>query len=144
MKWRMSGSLGVKIETDVVVGRTVSIDDLFDREGFKAVFIGSGAGLPKFMGIPGENLNGVFSANEFLTRNNLMHGYDPSYDTPVFAGRRSVIVGGGNVAMDAARTALRLGARCHSGIPPFREGTSGQGGRGASCQGRGREVPSSV
>ena len=102
--------LGVKIETDVVVGRTVTVDDLFDKEGFKAVFIGSGAGLPKFMGIPGENLNGVFSANEFLTRNNLMHGYDPTYDTPVFSGRRSVIVGGGNVAMDAARTALRLGS----------------------------------
>ena len=103
--------LGVKIETDVVVGRTVTVDDLFDKEGFKAVFIGSGAGLPKFMGIPGENLNGVFSANEFLTRNNLMHGYDPTYDTPVFSGRRSVIVGGGNVAMDAARTALRLGSQ---------------------------------
>ncbi len=102
--------LGVKIETDVVVGRTVTVDDLFEKEGFKAVFIGSGAGLPKFMGIPGENLNGVFSANEFLTRNNLMHGYDPTYDTPVFSGRRSVIVGGGNVAMDAARTALRLGS----------------------------------
>lgn len=103
--------LGVKIETDVVVGRTVTVDELFDKEGFKAVFIGSGAGLPRFMGIPGENLNGVFSANEFLTRNNLMHGYDPEYDTPVFSGKHVVVVGGGNVAMDAARTALRLGSR---------------------------------
>lgn len=102
--------LGVKIETDVVVGRTVTVDELFDRENFKAIFIGSGAGLPRFMGIPGENLNGVFSANEFLTRNNLMHGYDPDYDTPVFSGKRVVVVGGGNVAMDAARTALRLGS----------------------------------
>ena len=103
--------LGVKIETDVVVGRTVTVDELFDKEGFKAVFIGSGAGLPRFMGIPGENLNGVFSANEFLTRNNLMHGYDPEYDTPVFSGKHVVVVGGGNVAMDAARTALRLGSQ---------------------------------
>lgn len=102
--------LGVKIETDVVVGRTVTIDDLLGKEDFKAVFIGSGAGLPKFMGIPGENLNGVFSANEFLTRNNLMHAYDPSYDTPIFSGKKVIVVGGGNVAMDAARTALRLGS----------------------------------
>ena len=121
--------LGVKIETDVVVGRTVTVDDLFDKEGFKAVFIGSGAGLPKFMGIPGENLNGVFSANEFLTRNNLMHGYDPTYDTPVFSGRRAVVVGGGNVAMDAAR-------------PPYREGAARQGGGGPPCQGGGNRVPS--
>ncbi len=104
-------ALGVKIETDVVVGRTVTVDDLFDKENFQAIFIGSGAGLPKFMGIPGENLNGVFSANEFLTRNNLMHAYDPSYDTPVFIGKSVVVVGGGNVAMDAARTALRLGSK---------------------------------
>lgn len=104
-------ALGVKIETDVVVGRTVSIDDLMSEEGFKAVFIGSGAGLPKFMGIPGENLNGVFSANEYLTRNNLMRAYDPSSDTPIYHGRRVAVVGGGNVAMDAARTALRLGAK---------------------------------
>ncbi len=104
-------ALGVKIETDVVVGRTVTIDDLFEKENFQALFIGSGAGLPKFMGIPGENLNGVFSANEFLTRNNLMHAYDPEYDTPVFIGKSVVVVGGGNVAMDAARTALRLGSK---------------------------------
>ncbi len=102
--------LGVKIETDTVVGRTVSIDALLDDEGFDAVFVGSGAGLPKFMGIPGENLNGVVSANEFLTRSNLMKAYDPDYDTPIFAGRRAVVVGGGNVAMDAVRTAKRLGA----------------------------------
>lgn len=103
-------ALGVKIETNVVVGRTVTIDSLFDNENFRAVFIGSGAGLPRFMNIPGESLNGVFSANEFLTRNNLMKAYDPSYATPIYAGKRAVVVGGGNVAMDAARTAIRLGA----------------------------------
>lgn len=102
--------LGVKIETDVVVGRTVTIDTLMDEEGFSAVFIGSGAGLPKFMNIPGENLNGVVSANEFLTRTNLMKAYDSSYDTPIYVGKKVAVVGGGNVAMDAARTALRLGA----------------------------------
>ena len=103
--------LGVRIETNVVVGRTVTIDDLMDKEGFKAVFIGSGAGLPKFMGIPGESLNGVFSANEFLTRSNLMKAYDhENSDTPIFIGRKVAVIGGGNVAMDAARTALRLGA----------------------------------
>lgn len=103
-------ALGVKIETDVVAGRTVTIDSLLDEEGFDAVFVGSGAGLPKFMGIPGENLNGVFSANEFLTRNNLMKAFKEDYLTPIHAGRKCVVVGGGNVAMDAARTALRLGA----------------------------------
>lgn len=102
--------LGVKIETDVIIGRTVTIDQLIDEEGFEAVFIGSGAGLPKFMGIPGENLNGVFSANEFLTRNNLMKAFKEDYMTPIHAGKKAVVVGGGNVAMDAARTALRLGA----------------------------------
>ena len=103
-------SLGVKIETNVVVGKSVTIDQLLDEEGFDAVFIGSGAGLPKFMGIPGENANGVFSANEYLTRSNLMKAFDASYDTPIAAGKKVAVVGGGNVAMDAARTALRLGA----------------------------------
>ena len=103
-------ALGVKIETNVIAGRTVTIDSLLDEEGFAAVFVGSGAGLPKFMGIPGENLNGVFSANEFLTRNNLMKAYRNDYMTPIHAGKKVVVVGGGNVAMDAARTALRLGA----------------------------------
>lgn len=106
-------ALGVKIETDVVVGRTVTIDSLMENEGFKAVFIGTGAGLPKFMGIPGENLCGVFSANEFLTRNNLMKAFRDDYLTPIHTGRKVCVVGGGNVAMDAARTALRLGAEVH-------------------------------
>ena len=103
-------ALGVKIETNVIAGRTVTIDSLLDNEGFDAVFVGSGAGLPRFMNIPGEHFNGVFSANEFLTRNNLMKAYRDDYDTPIHAGKRVVVVGGGNVAMDAARTALRLGA----------------------------------
>ena len=103
-------SAGVKIETDVIIGRTVTIDSLMDKEGFEAVFVGTGAGLPKFMGIPGENLNGVFSANEFLTRNNLMKAFRDDYRTPIHAGAKVCVVGGGNVAMDAARTALRLGA----------------------------------
>ena len=103
-------ALGVKIETDVVVGRSVSLEELFD-EGYEAVFVGSGAGLPRFQGIPGENLNGVYSANEFLTRINLMKAYAfPETDTPVRVGKRVAVVGGGNVAMDAARSALRLGA----------------------------------
>lgn len=102
--------LGVEIETDVIIGRTLTVDDLLDSEGYDAVFIGSGAGLPRFMGIPGENLNGVFSANEFLTRANLMKAYEEEYDTPIYTGKRIVVVGGGNVAMDAVRTAKRLGA----------------------------------
>jgi glutamate synthase (NADPH/NADH) small chain len=105
--------LGVKIETNVIVGRTVTIDALIEDECFDAVFIGSGAGLPKFMGIPGENSNGVQSANEFLTRNNLMKAFKPDYDTPIKVGDRVAVVGGGNVAMDAARTAARLGAEVH-------------------------------
>ena len=105
--------LGVKIETDVIIGKSVTIDELMEEEGFKAVFIGSGAGLPKFMGIPGENANGVLSANEYLTRSNLMKAFRDDYDTPIYLGKKVAIVGGGNVAMDAARTALRLGAEVH-------------------------------
>lgn len=106
-------ALGVKIETNVVIGKSTTIDELMEEEGFQAVFVGSGAGLPKFMGIPGENANGVFSANEYLTRNNLMKAFDKSYDTPIAAGTKVAVVGGGNVAMDAARTALRLGAQVY-------------------------------
>lgn len=106
-------NLGVKIETNVVIGKSITIDQLMEDEGFDAVFIGSGAGLPKFMGIPGENANGVFSANEYLTRNNLMKAFKEEYDTPIRAGKNVAVVGGGNVAMDAARTALRLGANVH-------------------------------
>ena len=106
-------SLGVKIETNVIIGRSVTIDELMEKEGFEAVFIGSGAGLPRFMGIPGEQAKGVFSANEFLTRNNLMKAFKEGYDTPIARGKKVIVVGGGNVAMDAARTALRLGAEVH-------------------------------
>ena len=106
-------SLGVKIETDVVIGKAVTIDELIEDEGFDAIFIGSGAGLPKFMGIPGENANGVFSANEYLTRSNLMKAFDENSSTPIMRGKKVAVVGGGNVAMDAARTALRLGAEVH-------------------------------
>ena len=106
--------LGVKIETNVIIGKSVTIDELLSEEGFEAVFVGSGAGLPKFMGIPGENANGVFSANEYLTRSNLMKAFRDDYDTPIAAGKKVAVVGGGgNVAMDAARTALRLGADVH-------------------------------
>jgi glutamate synthase (NADPH/NADH) small chain len=105
--------LGVKIETDVIVGRTVSIDQLFDEDKFDAVFIGSGAGLPKFMSIPGENLNGVFSANEYLTRANLMKAYEENSSTPIYRAKRAAVVGGGNVAMDGARTALRMGSEVY-------------------------------
>ena len=106
-------ALGVKIETNVIIGRSITIDELMEEEGFEAVFIGSGAGLPKFMGIPGENANGVFSANEFLTRNNLMKAFLEDHDTPISKGKKVAVIGGGNVAMDAARTALRLGAETH-------------------------------
>ena len=106
-------SLGVKIETNVIIGKSMTIDQLIDEEGFDAVFVGSGAGLPRFMGIPGENANGVFSANEYLTRSNLMKAFRDDYDTPIARFKKVAIVGGGNVAMDAARTALRLGAEVH-------------------------------
>ncbi len=105
--------LGVSIETNVIIGKSVLLDELLEKEGFSAVFIGSGAGLPKFMGIPGESGNQVFSANEFLTRSNLMKGFRDDYDTPIHIGKKVIVVGGGNVAMDAARTALRLGAETH-------------------------------
>ncbi len=103
-------SLGVKIETNVVIGKSVTIDELMEDEGFEAVFIGSGAGLPMFMKIPGENAKGVFSANEYLTRSNLMKAFRDDSDTPIYRPAKVAVVGGGNVAMDAARTALRLGA----------------------------------
>lgn len=106
-------SLGVKIETNVVIGKSMTIDQLAEEEGFDAVFVGSGAGLPRFMGIPGENANGVFSANEYLTRSNLMKAFKEDYDTPIARFKKVAVVGGGNVAMDAARTALRLGAEVH-------------------------------
>ena len=106
-------ALGVKIETNVVVGKAITIDELIEDEGFSAVFIGSGAGLPKFMGIPGETANGVFSANEYLTRSNLMKAFDADSTTPIMRGKKVAVVGGGNVAMDAARTALRLGSEVH-------------------------------
>ena len=106
-------SLGVKIETNVIIGKSVTVDELMEDEGYEAVFIGSGAGLPMFMGIPGENANGVFSANEYLTRNNLMKAFREDYETPIAHGKKVAVVGGGNVAMDAARTALRLGAEVH-------------------------------
>lgn len=106
-------SLGVKIETNVIIGKSTTIDELLEKGGFEAVFIGSGAGLPMFMGIPGEVSNGVFSANEYLTRSNLMKAFREDYDTPIKTGKKVIVVGGGNVAMDAARTALRLGAEVH-------------------------------
>ena len=106
-------ALGVKIEKNVIIGESITIDELIEEEGYEAVFIGSGAGLPKFMGIPGENANGVFSANEYLTRSNLMKAFDEDSNTPIMRGKKVAVVGGGNVAMDAARTALRLGAEVH-------------------------------
>jgi len=106
-------SLGVKIETNVVIGKSITVDELIEDEGFDAIFIGSGAGLPKFMGIPGENANGVFSANEYLTRSNLMKAFNDDSTTPIMKAKKVAVVGGGNVAMDAARTALRLGAEVH-------------------------------
>ena len=106
-------ALGVDIQTNVVVGKTITVDELVNEYGFEAVFIGSGAGLPKFMGIPGENLKGVFSANEFLTRINLMKAYQDGSDTPILHAKKVAVVGGGNVAMDAARCAKRLGAEVY-------------------------------
>ena len=106
-------ALGVKVEPNVIIGKSTTIDELMENEGFEAVFIGSGAGLPMFMGIPGEISNGVFSANEYLTRSNLMKAFRDDHDTPIKMGKKVAVVGGGNVAMDAARTALRLGAEVH-------------------------------
>jgi glutamate synthase (NADPH/NADH) small chain len=105
--------MGIDFQTNVVIGKTVTVDELFSEEGYHAVFVATGAGLPKFLGVPGEQLNGVYSANEFLTRVNLMRSYDRSYDEPVFdcKGKDIAVVGGGNTAMDAVRTACRLGAR---------------------------------
>ncbi len=103
-------ALGVEIVCNVIIGKTLTLDDLFNKMGYAAVFIGTGAGLPQFLGIPGENLNGVMSANEFLTRINLMRGYDPEADTPVRVGKRVAVIGAGNTAMDAVRTSLRMGA----------------------------------
>ena len=102
--------LGVEIRTNVIIGKSITIDQLFDDMEYEAVYVASGAGLPKFMGVKGETLIGVISANELLTRTNLMHGYDENYDTPIYLGKKVIVVGGGNVAMDAARTALRLGS----------------------------------
>ena len=103
----------LSLRANVIIGKSTTIDELLHEEGFEAVFIGSGAGLPMFIGIPGENANGVFSANEYLTRNNLMKAFRDDYKTPIMAGKKVAVVGGGNVAMDAARTALRLGAEVH-------------------------------
>ena len=107
--------LGVEIRTNVIIGKSITIDQLFHDMEYDAVYIASGAGLPKFMGIPGETLIGVISANELLTRTNLMHGYDEAYDTPIYLGRRVAVIGGGNVAMDVARTVKRNGADSCSG-----------------------------
>ena len=133
-------SLGVKIETNVVVGKSVTIDDLLTDEGYEAVFIGSGAGLPMFMGIPGEQAKGVFSANEYLTRNNLMKAFREDYDTPIVHGKKVAVVGGGNVAMDAARTALRLGAEVHIVYRRSEAELPARAGGSASRQGRGHHL----
>ena len=125
-------SLGVKIETNVIIGKSTTVDELMENEGFEAVFIGSGAGLPMFMGIPGEVSNGVFSANEYLTRSNLMKAFREDYDTPIVTGKKVVVVGGGNVAMDAARTALRLGAEVHVVYRRSEEELPASKGRGSS------------
>lgn len=103
-------ALGVKVETNMVIGRILTIEELKDEYGYEAVFVGTGAGLPRFMNIPGENLKGVYSANEFLTRSNLMKAYRDDSTTPIQHAKNVAVVGGGNVAMDAARTAKRLGA----------------------------------
>ena len=128
--------MGVEIRTNMVIGKIQSIDELME-EGFEAVFVGSGAGLPRFMGIPGEGLIGVCSANEYLTRINLMKGYLPEYETPVIKSKAVAVVGGGNVAMDAARSALRMGAEHVYRIPPFRGRNAGTSGGSSPRQGRG-------
>lgn len=136
--------LGVKIETDVIVGRTVTIDELLDREGYEAVFVGSGAGLPRFMNIPGENLNGVQSANEFLTRVNLMKAYDNSYDTPVYVGQRVVVVGGRQRGDGCRAYRSASGCPLQYRLPPQRSRTAGPCRRGASRQAGGNRVPHAV
>ena len=138
-------AMGVEFETDVVVGRTVTIDELLEEEGYDAVFIGTGAGLPQFMGIPGEHLNGVYSANEFLTRINLMHAYEfPKYDEPMvdFRGKNVAVIGGGNTALDAIRSALRLGAgKAYRALSPQRGRDAGAQGRSETCEAGRHRVP---
>lgn len=133
-------ALGVDIETNMVIGKTLSIDELMKEYGFEAVFIGSGAGLPKFMNIPGENLKGVYSANEFLTRINLMKAYKDDSDTPVEHAKNVAVVGGGNVAMDAARCAKRLGAERVYRVSPRYGGIAGSKRRGRACRRRGNHL----
>lgn len=134
--------MGVKVMTDMVIGKVVSIDELLGEYGYDAVFIGSGAGLPRFMNIPGENLNGVYSANEYLTRINLMKAYLPNSKTPIKHSKKVAVVGGGNVAMDAARSALRLGAeKVYIVYPPRHGRTAGQKRRGGTCAGGRNCVP---
>ena len=136
--------MGVDFQTNVVIGKTVTIDELMNEEGYDAVLVATGAGLPKFLGVPGEHLNGVYSANEFLTRVNLMRAYEfPEYDEPVFdcRGKDVAVVGGGNTAMDAVRTACRLGAQHQlPDLPPLRGRDAGAGRGGQARQGGGHHA----
>ena len=128
--------MGVEFETNVVVGKSVTIDELMNDEGYDAIFVATGAGLPQFLGVPGEHFNGVYSANEFLTRVNLMRAYNPDeYDQPIYdcRDRDVIVVGGGNTAMDAVRTARRLGARVsHARLSPIESGNAGASRRSPS------------